>query len=248
MTRIIAAVFVFGTALFAQTIGSITGVISAPDGNGVPGATVSAVRMFSPTPLTTPVVATTSANAQGSYRFDGLQAPASYRICVTPGDTVLLDPCAWSDQPPLWNLSRGETATVNIPLVAGQFIHVRVADPNGNMSKQEQDPQNGKRSAVTVWTQTAAGHGQMFRDMGLANGARYLRLAVPIGQDIGLTASSSLNVVDEQGNSAKAGSAATTTTAAASANGGSNNSGAKSQAPITVHSGPQETVVRLIAK
>ena len=136
--RTLIAVLVFGSALSAQTTGSITGVISsATDGTIVPGASVSAIRLFSATPTTAPLVTTASTDTQGAYRFDGLP-PASYRLCVYPGDTLLLDPCSWSDQPPLWNLTRGETATVNISLAVGQFIHVQVADPNGNLKRHEE--------------------------------------------------------------------------------------------------------------
>src|SRR5580658_4903524 len=91
MIRVRVAISVFVVTLCAQTavgqsIGSITGLVTNPQGQPVIGVPVWAIRTFALAPTTEPISTTVSTNTAGRYQFPPLVA-GSYKVCVT-GDLM----------------------------------------------------------------------------------------------------------------------------------------------------------------
>jgi len=179
------------------TTGSIQGVITDSKQNAVIGAKVWAIRVFSAAAVSAPLVTSTDTDINGAYQFSGL-ARASYRICVYAENVMLLDPCAWSDQPPLWNLESGQAATLNIVLATGRFVHVRVNDPTGAIASAEQKT---GASAIVMSGVSADGHGTHFVEVSTDSGGRNFRALVPNAATVSLQIGSRLNVVNQSGSS-----------------------------------------------
>jgi hypothetical protein len=80
-----------------------------------------------------PVAATESAGAvtdeRGRFTITGLGGGA-YWLCVDVPQTDFLNPCGWSDPPPLVRVERGkQSANNDVQLERGVMIHIRVEDP-----------------------------------------------------------------------------------------------------------------------
>jgi hypothetical protein len=179
--------------------GIIQGTVTEANGKAVVGVMVSAIRTFAPAPTTDPIVAVIATDQSGAYQFP-LLVPGSYRVCVTAQPAGFLDPCSWSDQPPVRNLEGGQIAQADIPLERGAFVHVRIDDAKGLAIAAEA---SGNKLPIVVQGSTAAGREVNFTEIGKDAGGRYLRALVPIGTDVQLSVFSSLGVFDKQGKSAK---------------------------------------------
>ncbi len=190
------------------TTGSLSGSVTDPQGNAVIGATVWAIRTFSPAATSAAITVTAQTDANGVYRFTGL-VPASYRICLSAEGWMLLDPCTWSAKPPVWNLEGGQAATVNLAPVRGAFIHVRVDDPGGVMAKEEQ-----ANSRVALALSGISNSGPRVHFMPTVNEAtgRTFRALVPVGATVQMQVGSNLNVVNSLGNSVNSSTSRTNTT------------------------------------
>lgn len=105
----------------------ISGQVTRPDGRPVSaGMRVTAVRRWAAANMfATPVYTGSTTDAQGRFRIQNL-ASGYYLVCADPDGLPLLDPCHWSLQPPVRLLQGGEQAVVNVPLMEGAFLHVRV--------------------------------------------------------------------------------------------------------------------------
>ena len=176
---------------------SIQGVVVNPTGEPVAGAMIWAIRTFSSAPVTAPVVVSVNTDANGVYLFPNL-APASYRICVGAEGAMLLDPCGWSPNPPVWNLESGQAARVNIQLVRGVFVHVRVDDPSGAMTKLEQ---SSSGSALIVSGSSSSGRRIHFLEAATDATGRTFRALVPTGASVQVQLGTPLSVKDGLGNS-----------------------------------------------
>ena len=200
--RLLALAFLMNAVTFsahAQSArtGSIQGVITDSKQNAVIGAKVWAIRVFSPAAVAGPMVTSTDTDEKGAYQISGL-ARASYRICVYAENVMLLDPCTWSNQPPLWNLESGQAATLNIALATGQFVHVRVDDPKGTITSAEQKT---GALAISMSGVSADGHGTNFVQISNDSAGRNFRALVPNGATVSLQIGSLLNVVNQSGGS-----------------------------------------------
>jgi len=122
--------------------GTISGLITDPQGRAVTGVPVWAIRTFALSPTSDPISAAVLTDSNGGYYFPSL-VPGSYRICVTADGQGLLDPCAFSDTPPIWNLQTGQSAEIDVAMQRGAFVHLRFDDPNGNAAAAQ------KSSAVS---------------------------------------------------------------------------------------------------
>ncbi len=52
-----------------------------------------------------------------------------YAICVNVPRSDLLDPCAWSSEPPLVRVAADSTSSGNVRLETGALLRVRIEDP-----------------------------------------------------------------------------------------------------------------------
>jgi hypothetical protein len=177
--------------------GSIQGLVLNPTGEPVPGAMIWAIRTFSTTLVSAPIMVSVNTDTKGTYTFPAL-APGSYRICVGAEGAMLLDPCSWSMNPPIWNLESGQSATLNIPLMAGAFVHVRVDDPSGAMTKLEQ---SSKGSALIVSGALSSGQRIHFLEVVTEATGRTFRALVPVGNSVQVQLGTALSVKDALGNS-----------------------------------------------
>lgn len=197
---IVSAVFAHGQAVSAKSPaspGSIQGLVTDSTGKPVTGTAVWAIRAFSSAPVSAPISVSVNTDAKGFYLFPTM-APASYRICVGSEGAMLLDPCAWSANPPIWNLESGQSAKVNIELVQGVFVHVRVDDPSGAIAKAEQ-ASNG--SALIVSGSSTSGQRIHFLEVFSDASGRTFRALVPTGDTVQVQLGTSLSVKDPLGNS-----------------------------------------------
>jgi Carboxypeptidase regulatory-like domain len=179
------------------TAGSIQGLVTDPTGKPVAGTAIWAIRTFSLAPVSAPISVSVNTDAKGFYLLPTM-APASYRICVGSEGAMLLDPCAWSANPPIWNLESGQAAKVNIELVQGVFVHVRIDDPSGAIEKAEQSS-NG--SALVVSGLSASGQRVHFIEVVNDATGRNFRALVPTGDSVQVQLGTPLSVTDALGNS-----------------------------------------------
>ena len=195
-----ATVAAYAQVAVAVPTGTIQGTITDSSGYPVIGVKVWAVRVFAPTAVTAPVEVSADTNANGAYQITGLPG-ASYRICVSAENAMMLDPCSWSPNPPLSNVQSGQAATVNVALKLGTFVHVRIDDPNGAMASAEQ-----AKSVPAIQLAGSFGTGTrvQFKQVFSNATGRNFRALVPNGATITLQVSSSLAVVDQLGNSVAA--------------------------------------------
>ncbi len=189
--------------------GSIGGTVTDPKGNIVVGVKVWAIRTFSSILTSDPIEATADTNPMGMYSFPAL-APASYRLCVSAEGAMLLDPCSWSGQPPVWNLEGGQVAIANLKLARGTFVHVRVDDPNGAITTKEQ-----ASSGPALLISGASSSGRRIQFMPVVSDAsgRNFRALVPSGEAVQLQFTTDLKVMDLLGNPVSLPAAAATPTA-----------------------------------
>ncbi len=169
--------------------GSVSGSITDSQGNAVV-ALVWAIRTFSATPTSAPITNTAEINPLGQYRFLSL-APGSYRICVDAIAAGFLDPCQWSDNPPVINLVAGQAATVNVALNKGSFVHVRIDDPNGSATTLEKTVGG---PALTVQGRSASGRLVYFPEVARDASGRNYRALIRVGETLQVTATSRLTV------------------------------------------------------
>jgi len=199
LCAIVGAVFAPGQSVGAKTPspGSIQGLVTDPTGKPVAGTAVWAIRAFSSVPVSVPISVAVNTDAKGFYLFPTM-APASYRICVGSEGAMLLDPCAWSANPPIWNLESGQSAKVNIELVQGVFVHVRVDDPSGAIAKVEQ---SSSGSAFIVSGLSTSGQRVHFLEVVSDASGRTFRALIPSGNNVQVQLSTPLSVTDALGNS-----------------------------------------------
>jgi hypothetical protein len=178
------------------TTGSIGGLVTDPNGNAVVGAKIWAIRTFSAVAVSAPVATTEDTNAQGIYLFPGL-APASYRICVSAEGAMLLDPCTWSANPPVWNLEVGQTAAVNLALARGVFVHVHIDDPGGAVAKEVQ---SGNPFPVMMSGASSSGPRIHFREVVSGATGQTFRALTRNGDTVQVQIGTDLKVIDKLGN------------------------------------------------
>jgi hypothetical protein len=191
------ACFVFVGTLHAQSgaTGSIVGMVTDPQGQPVIGATVWAIRTWAPAPTSDPVAVTTGTALNGMYEALGL-VPGSYRICVTADGAGLLDPCAWSTKPPVWNLLSGQIANINIALTRGTFLHLRFDDFNGVAAAAQQST---GRPPIRVRAQSGSGRAVDFFEIARDANGRNFRALIPVGEAVQFAIYADFSVVDQNG-------------------------------------------------
>jgi hypothetical protein len=160
--------------------GSINGIVRGPGGPAGRAIQVAAVRVFPLGSQLGPPVFYAFTDASGRYRLDNLP-PASYRICVSPRGSGLLDPCDWAEKPPLVNLVGGQSATMNVTLEPGSWLHVRVHDPDQRANAREKG--RGDR-AYSVGVRATSGAYLEMAEISRDQRGRNFRVAVPRGKDI----------------------------------------------------------------
>lgn len=196
MVRACIFILISSCLAFGQNDGAINGFVQNASGQRIAGAIVSAVRVFPVDASGAQSVVTATTDANGVYTFLGV-TPAIYRVCVAPGDNDLLDPCVWSDQPPICNVVEGQTAKLNISLTSGRFVHVRIDDPTGKLNAAE--ARNSSDIPVMMWTRSRSGVLQVFREAVKDKNSRTLRVLVAKDQDVSIITASSLEIDDAKG-------------------------------------------------
>lgn len=161
---------------------TIHGLILTPASERIPAVLVSAIRVF---PIGLPNSASHAvANDHGIYRIEGL-SNGSYKLCVSPAGTAWLNPCLWSVNPPLLNVTSGQEVRMDVPLQEGVWLYVQVEDEDGSVAQKE--VQAGSRNAVSVSVKTTAGYPEDLVEVSRNAKSRSFRIAVPRGKDIPLS-------------------------------------------------------------
>jgi hypothetical protein len=155
--------------------GTFMGAVTNDKGKPVVGALVSAVRML---PGAGRRIFSSATDQAGKYQISGAP-PSFYQLCVNVAGTALLDPCHWSAKPPTWNLVGGQVAIVDIPLVAGSWLHVRVDDPS---QKAAAIQQSAKGPPFVVGARAMSGAFLSMTEASKDSSGRNFRIAVPRGQ------------------------------------------------------------------
>lgn len=199
--RFVALVLLCAGLVHAQKPGMIRGVVAAPSGFGLEGAVVSAIPIFVPDGKgEASPVSRASTSKVGAFVVSNLM-PGSYRICVAPGVDNLLDPCAWSEDPPTWNLSEGEIATTYIRIDEGVYLDIDVEDPEEKLEINEKQRSQGP--AIRVLSVSHSGSIALFREIETKSKQRTLRALLPKNSDVNLSVYSEFNIEDEKGAPAK---------------------------------------------
>lgn len=186
---ILPSIWIATTLQGQGTPGNLGGAILDPAGSKLPGVRVAAIRVF-PVGGTDadPPMLTTLSNQQGQYSFASV-TPGSYKICAQPGGVTLLDPCLWSEDPPLANVRSGATVQMDVRLEQGSWLIVHVKDPGGEISKKQQTSQTQRDKSpdpLAVKIRTTFGSLEDLEMIDADTNGRNYRVAVPRGKDIAL--------------------------------------------------------------
>lgn len=164
------------------TTGQISGIIRDSSGQVVPGALVLISRTFPITGVAGARSFSVSTDSRGFYQIANLP-PGSYKVCPSALGMQLLDPCLWSAKHPLSNLQGGQTATVNVSLQAGGYVHVRIDDANAKIAASQK-----ARNAPAVHLNVTGLHGTPIHldEIAQDSQGRNYWVLVPQGTDVPL--------------------------------------------------------------
>jgi hypothetical protein len=98
----------------------------------------------------------------GRYRITDVD-PGSYSVCVFAPGRDLLNPCQWSAEPPVAEVTPSRNVNLDIELEAGRRIQVRIEDPERLLRTAFREAQ-GASIVAGVWTREG-----FFHPLGLAS-------------------------------------------------------------------------------
>jgi len=184
--------FLLIAALCFGQSGRVTGTVVDASGQPITGALVRAAMRSSPKPIPfTPgklpafmPVASAPSGDKGEFQVDGLYA-ATYAMCVYKPESIVLDPCLWSDAPVVVTLAEGATSSgVTVTATQGTIINIRVLDPTGyvNANPDKDDLRVGIHRGQSPFIPALP----TSRD----SGGKTMSVVVPIGQPVSLSVAS----------------------------------------------------------
>ena len=190
---IVVSILAMSSAASAQNTGTLSAQVIVPGGSPAGLVVVAS--------LSVPDAAADLSGQRGFGVLTNMAGQASfaglpfgiYSVCVEPNNGILVDHCLWAPPPTVHLTSQNPTGSINLTVLKGIPIDIRIDDPQGLLSS----PSTNQGLSVSIVT--PAGPHNLLPVIKDPGGVNYRILAPPsVASSIQISAGS-LQIVDPTG-------------------------------------------------